>query len=240
MAGLLWLNEAQWAAIKPLLPHLCGRPRVDDRRVLSGLLHRFRKGLRSRADRRIRPPHDHRQPPQPSHKRQLRHINRFPADPLSHLTRTASRGSLPGGREEKRRAKVRRSATSDPPPPTSSGRLRAFREGMQGDEPVRRVAGTEYRVELPPCFHERTSEIGTLRRRQSGCHVVVELPTANQPAKALRPSTRRCSNSARISSSFGPFSTIGNAVRAGEGREKSTSNRTSGALANMARFPVSM
>jgi len=45
MAELFWLNDAQWAAIEPLLPKLGGKPRVDDRRVLSGILHRFRDGL---------------------------------------------------------------------------------------------------------------------------------------------------------------------------------------------------
>ena len=49
MAELFWLSETQWAAIEPLLPHLGGKPRVDDRRVLSGILHRFREGLRWRA-----------------------------------------------------------------------------------------------------------------------------------------------------------------------------------------------
>ncbi len=49
MAELFWLNDTQWAAIEPLLPHLGGKPRVDDRRILSGILHRFREGLRWRA-----------------------------------------------------------------------------------------------------------------------------------------------------------------------------------------------
>lgn len=49
MAELFWLNDAQWAAIGPLLPRLGGKPRVDDRRVISGILHRFREGLRWRA-----------------------------------------------------------------------------------------------------------------------------------------------------------------------------------------------
>src|SRR4051812_44819359 len=44
-----WLSDTQWAAIEPLLPHLGGKPRVDDRRVISGILHRFREGLRWRA-----------------------------------------------------------------------------------------------------------------------------------------------------------------------------------------------
>ena len=49
MAELFWLSDKQWAAIEPLLPHLGGKPRVDDRRVISGILHRFREGLRWRA-----------------------------------------------------------------------------------------------------------------------------------------------------------------------------------------------
>src|SRR5262249_11396467 len=49
MAELFWLSDAQWALIEPLLPDLGGKPRVDDRRVISGILHRFREGLRWRA-----------------------------------------------------------------------------------------------------------------------------------------------------------------------------------------------
>ena len=49
MAEIFLLNDTQWSAIAPLLPKLGGRPRVDDRRVLSGILHRFREGLRWRA-----------------------------------------------------------------------------------------------------------------------------------------------------------------------------------------------
>ena len=49
MAELFWLDDKQWSAIEPLLPHLGGKPRVDDRRVISGILHRFREGLRWRA-----------------------------------------------------------------------------------------------------------------------------------------------------------------------------------------------
>jgi len=49
MAELFWLSDTQWAAIAPLLPSFGGKPRVDDRRVISGILHRFREGLRWRA-----------------------------------------------------------------------------------------------------------------------------------------------------------------------------------------------
>ena len=49
MTERFWLNDAQWAAIEPLLPRLGGKPRVDDRRVISGILHRYREGLRWRA-----------------------------------------------------------------------------------------------------------------------------------------------------------------------------------------------
>lgn len=49
MAELFWLSDEQWAAIEPLLPHLGGKSRVNDRRVISGILHRFGEGLRWRA-----------------------------------------------------------------------------------------------------------------------------------------------------------------------------------------------
>ncbi len=42
----LWLTEAQFARLQPLLPNKPrGVPRVDDRRVISGILHVLRTGL---------------------------------------------------------------------------------------------------------------------------------------------------------------------------------------------------
>ena len=49
MARQFWLSDAQWAVIGPLLPHSGGKPRVDDRRVMSGILHRYHEGLCWRA-----------------------------------------------------------------------------------------------------------------------------------------------------------------------------------------------
>ena len=50
MADLFWLSEAQWAAIEPHLPMVhTGPRRVDDRRVISGVIHRYREGCRWRA-----------------------------------------------------------------------------------------------------------------------------------------------------------------------------------------------
>ena len=41
-----WLSEAQFARLKPLLPNKPrGVPRVDDRRVISGIIHVIRNGL---------------------------------------------------------------------------------------------------------------------------------------------------------------------------------------------------
>ena len=41
-----WLSEAQFARLQPLLPNKPrGVPRVDDRRVISGLVHVIRNGL---------------------------------------------------------------------------------------------------------------------------------------------------------------------------------------------------
>ena len=40
MARLFWLSDEAWAAIDPHLPHgKPGKPRVDDRRIISGILH---------------------------------------------------------------------------------------------------------------------------------------------------------------------------------------------------------
>ena len=44
---LFWLTDEQFARIQPLLPtDTRGKPRVDDRRVISGIIHVIRNGLR--------------------------------------------------------------------------------------------------------------------------------------------------------------------------------------------------
>jgi transposase len=46
MSNLYWLTEAQMERLKPFFPKSHGRPRVDDRRVLSGIIFINRNGLR--------------------------------------------------------------------------------------------------------------------------------------------------------------------------------------------------
>ena len=47
MSGLFWLNDTQWAAIEPFVPkNQPGARRVDDRRVISGILHVLKIGCR--------------------------------------------------------------------------------------------------------------------------------------------------------------------------------------------------
>ena len=47
MSDLFWQNDAQWARLQPLLPtDVRGVPRVDDRRVISGIIHVLRSGCR--------------------------------------------------------------------------------------------------------------------------------------------------------------------------------------------------
>jgi transposase len=47
MAGEFWFSDQQWAVIEPLLPkNQPGARRVDDRRVLSGIVHVLRSGAR--------------------------------------------------------------------------------------------------------------------------------------------------------------------------------------------------
>jgi transposase len=49
MARLFWLSDKAWALIEPHLPHgKPGKPRVDDRRVISGILHVLKTGCRWR------------------------------------------------------------------------------------------------------------------------------------------------------------------------------------------------
>jgi transposase len=50
MADHFWLSDGQWAAIEPHIPKVYrGKRRVDDRRVISGIVHRLREGCRWRA-----------------------------------------------------------------------------------------------------------------------------------------------------------------------------------------------
>ncbi|MEO1969744.1 MAG: IS5 family transposase [Sphingomonadaceae bacterium] len=47
MADFFWFSDEQWARIEPLLPNdTRGMPRVDDRRVLSGIVHALKSGGR--------------------------------------------------------------------------------------------------------------------------------------------------------------------------------------------------
>lgn len=47
MAREFWLSDRQWAALAPLMPtNQPGARRVDDRRVLSGIVHMLRNGGR--------------------------------------------------------------------------------------------------------------------------------------------------------------------------------------------------
>ncbi len=49
MALLFWLSDEAWTAIEPHLPRgKPGKPRVDDRRVISGILHILKTGARWR------------------------------------------------------------------------------------------------------------------------------------------------------------------------------------------------
>ena len=49
MKGITWLSDQEWARIEPLLPlGRRGAHRVDDRRVISGVVHMLRSGARWR------------------------------------------------------------------------------------------------------------------------------------------------------------------------------------------------
>src|SRR5579875_1725089 len=45
--NLFWLSDDQWTQIEPYLPKdVRGKPRVDDRRVISGIVHVIKSGCR--------------------------------------------------------------------------------------------------------------------------------------------------------------------------------------------------
>ena len=46
MSDLYWLTNEQMARLQPYFPKSHGKPRVDDRRVLSGIVFVNRNGLR--------------------------------------------------------------------------------------------------------------------------------------------------------------------------------------------------
>lgn len=47
MADFFWFSDSQWGRIAPLVPsNVCGMKRVDDRRMLSGIVHTLKSGGR--------------------------------------------------------------------------------------------------------------------------------------------------------------------------------------------------
>ena len=48
MSDLFWLTDEQMERLKPFFPKSHGKPRVDDKRVLSGIIFINRNGLRWR------------------------------------------------------------------------------------------------------------------------------------------------------------------------------------------------
>lgn len=57
MSDLFWLSDEQMALLEPFFPKSHGKPRVDDRRVLSGIIFINRNGLRWRDAPKAYGPH---------------------------------------------------------------------------------------------------------------------------------------------------------------------------------------
>ena len=57
MSNLIWLSEAQMRRIEPYFPLSHGMPRVDDRRLISGIIFVIRNGLRWRDAPKDHGPH---------------------------------------------------------------------------------------------------------------------------------------------------------------------------------------
>ena len=62
MSDQFWLTKAQLKRIEPFFPRTRGIPRVDDRRVVSGIVHVIRNGLRWRDAPAVYGPHKTLQP----------------------------------------------------------------------------------------------------------------------------------------------------------------------------------
>ena len=58
MSDQFWLTKAQLKRIEPFFPRTRGIPRVDDRRVVSGIVHVIRNGLRWRDAPAVYGPHN--------------------------------------------------------------------------------------------------------------------------------------------------------------------------------------
>lgn len=57
MSDLFWLSKSQFNRIKPYFPKPHGVPRVDDLRVISGIIHVIKRGLQWRDAPREYGPH---------------------------------------------------------------------------------------------------------------------------------------------------------------------------------------
>ena len=57
MSDLFWLTDEQMARLEPFFPKSHGKPRVDDKRVLSGIIFINRNGLRWRDAPAVYGPH---------------------------------------------------------------------------------------------------------------------------------------------------------------------------------------
>ena len=57
MSGQFWLTKAQLERIEPFFPRTRGIPRVDDRHVVSGIVHVIRNDLRWRDAPAVYGPH---------------------------------------------------------------------------------------------------------------------------------------------------------------------------------------
>jgi len=57
MSDQFWLSKEQLSRIKPYFPLSHGVPRVDDRKVISGIIHVIRNGLRWRDAPAVYGPH---------------------------------------------------------------------------------------------------------------------------------------------------------------------------------------
>ena len=198
MAGEFWFSDRQWAAIEPLLPkNQPGARRVDDRRVISGIVHVLRSGAAGRIARR-------------STARRPRSITGFTAGPGAgygsgccgagggragrhaadrqhQRKRIARRPAEKGGPSAGDRPLARRPDHKDPRHRRQPWRPLAFAltAGQLGDAPL----ATALIGAVPPavCVADTAYDSDALRRLSPAARCR-SFPTT-QPASAATPST---------------------------------------------------
>ena len=136
MSDLFWLTDAQMARLRPFFPKSHGKPRVDDRRVLSGIIFINRNGLRWRDAPEAYGPHKTlynrfvRWAEKGVWERLFHHLADAggpPAAVMIDATHIKAHRSAAGGKGGPRRRRLAARAAGEPPKSTQRSMTKAAR-----------------------------------------------------------------------------------------------------------------